>query len=209
MKTEINFNKAKYLLREGDVLLFRGRSGFSFLIKRASEGKYSHVGVVSGHGDNGSTTWECVEFLEGAGGRSVNLETYLGLYKGTIDVYRPSSTKEISEYNAENGLVTKTINFNGKSITNIIRKMTGLPYGWKRILLIAQMKVPLLRWFYSMDKLVDDSIDEIIYPVCSTIVAYAFNHVGYDLVHHRSTNYTEPSDIARSPLLSYLFTLKK
>ena len=206
-KIAMPFSKARQLLKEGDIILFRNDGWVSWFIQRASEGKYSHVGIVSGHGANGDTIWECVEFLEGKGGRTVNLERYIDQYKGSLDVFRPSEIKRTIAYHETLGVIQTDIKLYPKKVTNIMRRMTGLPYGWKRIAWIAQHKLPFLRLFYSMDSVIDDSKSDLIYPVCSTAIAYAFSKTGFDLVHHRADNYTEPSDIARSPLLNYLFTL--
>lgn len=200
----VRFKEARSLLREGDVLLFRGRGLVSFFIKRAGEGKYSHVGVASAVGDNGGKIWECVEFREGRGGRSVNLERYC--QKNTIDVFRPVDSKKIVSYMAD-AIHEGEVPFDGKRVTNIMRKMTGLPYGWKRIAWIAQHKIPFLRLLYNIDSVVDDYREDLVYPVCSTAVAYSFSRSKYDLLHHRADHAMEPNDIARSPLLFYLFTL--
>ena len=72
----LNYCTARELLREGDVLLFRGRGIIGNIIKRAGEGRYSHVGVASVHPNNGGFIWECIEFREFHGGRIVNLEQY-------------------------------------------------------------------------------------------------------------------------------------
>jgi len=203
---EINFKDAKELLSEADVLLFRGKGIWSYFIKRASEGRYSHVGLATAHGANGSKIWECVEFKENIGGRIVNLENYIDLYDGKIDVYRASDIKKI--YNLENNSIeTNKIILKKKKITNTMRNMTGLPYGWKRIAWMAQRKVPFLRWVYNIESVTDDENKDLVYPVCSTAVAYSFAKNGYDLVHNRADMATEPSDISRSPLLSYLFTI--
>jgi hypothetical protein len=69
------------------------------------------------------------------------------------------------------------------------------------------MKIPFLRLFYSVESISDDTIKEPIYPICSTAVAYSFAKTGFDLVHNRADTATEPSDIARSPLLTYIFTI--
>ena len=206
---KIDFDEAKALLAEGDVLLFRGTGFWSYFIKRVAEGHYSHVGIASSHGLNGGRMWECVEFRENKGGRSVNLKTYMQQHNLEIDVYRPASVKRSYIFNAErNEVIPVTVGLNAKAVTNTMRKMTGLPYGWKRIMLLAQMKIPFLRLFYSIDSISDDTIKEPIYPICSTAVAYSFASAGFDLVHNRSDMATEPSDIARSPLLSYIFTIR-
>ena len=206
---KVEFQEARRLLAEGDVLLFRGKGFWSYFIKKAAYGRYSHVGLASSHGTNGDRIWECIEFREYKGGRSVNLGTYLKLYKGEIDVYRPSSIKRVYRLDTErNEIMPITIGLNTKAVTNVMRKMTGLPYGWKRILFLAQLKIPFLRLFYSIESMSDDSIKDPVYPICSTAVAYSFAKSGFDLVHNRSDSSTEPSDIARSPLLSYIFTIE-
>ena len=205
--TSLPFQKARDLLEEGDVLLFRGQGIFSFFIKRAAEGKYSHVGVVSGHGTNGGRIWECVEFREGKGGRTINLEQYVEQHPGIIDVYRAVSSRKVIDF-VDDKAVEREIGFNGKAVTNIMRKMTGLPYGWRRIFWIMQHKIPFLRLFYPIDSVVDDETHDLIYPVCSTAVAYAFSRVGYDLLPNRADKATEPSGVSRSALLQFLFTLE-
>lgn len=204
---EVKFKDASELLNEADILLFRGKGFWSYFIKRASEGRYSHVGLATAHGANGSKIWECVEFKENKGGRIVNLQKYVELYEGKIDVYRASSAKKVYEFMPDGSIDNKNIVLKKKKITNTMRSMAGLPYGWKRIAWMAQRKVPFLRWLYNIESVSNDENKDLIYPVCSTAVAYSFAKNGYDLVHNRADMATEPSDISRSPLLSYLFTI--
>jgi|15BtaG_2_1085339.scaffolds.fasta_scaffold00359_22 hypothetical protein len=213
-KILIPYSQAKTLIEEGDVLLFSGTSLVSRLIKRASEGDYSHVGIASWH--NGSrkadALLECVEFSEQHGGRSLNMDVYVKNDKRRIDVFRPIPSFSNIEFDHKTLTTTHVKNkFDAKSVTRSMRELTGLPYGWKRILWIAKHKLPILRLFYSVDSIVKDGNGkkDIIYPVCSTSIAHAFSKSGADLVYHRSDEWTEPSDIARSTRLNYLFTLDK
>ena len=208
----IPYPQAKLLIEEGDVLLFQGTSLVSRLIRRAGEGMYSHVGVASWH--NGASKkdalLECVEFSERHGGRSVNLATYLREDVRRIDVFRPIphfSRWDFDPVTHETSLVR--VPFDGKAVTNTMRKMTGLPYGWKRIYWIAKRKLPFLRLFYDINSTVRDTAgrEDIIYPVCSSSLAHSFSKNGFDLVYHRSDEWTEPNDIARSTRLNYLFTI--
>ena len=201
---KVSFRKARSVLREADVLLFRGRSLTSHFIKRAAQGKYSHVGVASAHGSNGGTIWECVEFREWKGGRTVNLERYVNS-ELEIDVFRPSFKKQSFSYTGTD-VEINIQTLNAKMVTNTMRKMTGLPYGWKRIAWILHYKMPLLKYLYNIDSVTDDK-GQLVYPVCSTAVSAAFSSCNFDLMHHRSDNFMEPSDVARSPLLSYVFTI--
>ena len=209
-RINIPFGEARDLLEEGDILLFRSKGIVSFFIRRAAEGEYSHSGVASGHGSNGDQIWECVEFREWKGGRTVNLERYVHQMPGMIDVYRAASSFKLVEFDQEaNEVRERKVRFNGKVVTNMMRRMTGLPYGWRRIMWLASHKLPIIRIFYSIDSVIDDDHKkELVYPVCSTAVSHSFTHTGYDLVNNRADIATEPSDLSRSPLANYLFTLE-
>ena len=206
MLNKIPFSQAIGLLKEGDILLFRGSGWVSSLIQRASEGRYSHVGVASAYIYGDDIIWECVEFREWKGGRSVNLQKYVEMNDGNIDVYRPSSSKKIADY-VDGKVVERTVKYNGHGVTKTMRLMTGLPYGWTRILWIAQHKLPLIRTIYDINLVVNDTLQDLVYPVCSTAVSYSCAKNDWDLTHHRADAWMEPSDVARSALIHYVFTL--
>jgi len=193
------FDEAKNLIQEGDVLLFQGNALFSKLIQSVSQSKYSHVALASW--SSSKTVLECLEFHEKYGGRSVNLATQLSV---PIDVYRAVSEFSTLEF-LDNQVISIKHQFNGRDITDCMRKHAGLPYGWKRILWLLRFHLIGFRLFsrdYS-DKLKEN----LIYPVCSTAVAYCFHKNYVDLTHNRSDSRMEPADVARSPLLNYLFTV--
>ena len=214
----LKYEDAKPLINEADVLLFRGSGWVSYFISIGSESPYTHVGIASWiNGD--SNILECVEFKEGSpidalfglnscGGRAVNLNREVVKNPGRIDVFRP--VKFCSEWIFEEETQTTTLNrreINPRAITSTMRKMTGLPYGWKRIWWLAKHKMLGFRLFTNVEDLQCDTIGDMIYPVCSTAIAYSFNANGYDLIHNKSDQWAEPADIARSARLSYLFTL--
>lgn len=215
----IPFQEAISLLKEGDVLLFRGRGFISKIIGAASETPYSHVAIASFL--NGvDSIWMCVEFREGSpiaglfnknaagGGRLISLENVVKEYPSQIDVYRPIREFDKIVFNpTTHSTVSIRNQFNGKKVTNVMKKLTGLPYGWRRIWWMIKRKLILFRWFSKQDLIIDD-VKDIVYPVCSTAVAYAFNINGYDLIKNRSDEATEPGDIAKSARLNYLFTLQ-
>lgn len=202
--TTLTYKVAKPLIQEGDVLLFKGQSFSSFFIARASVGNYTHVGIASLVDD----IVECVEFREWKGGRSINLEYYAKNFPDTIDVYRPVpffSKLVFDPVSLQTNLIR--VPFQGRKVTNELRKMTGLPYGWKRIFWIGLFKLPFFRYFIPLSIVGDDSAREIVYPVCSTALSYCFNKFDYDLISNRSDEWTEPSDISKSTRLNYLFTI--
>lgn len=220
----VKYSDIKPYINEADILLFRGQGWVSSLIGAAGETEYTHVGLASWiNGDSNTLDGilECVEFREGSpfagkngrgGGRSVNLEVTVKSYPGLIDVYRPIPSYIDIFFNLENKKeIVSRVDFNGKAITRTMRKMTGLPYGWRRILWIAKHKIfriaPKLVGRDYIKNLMADDLNDVIYPVCSTTVAYAFNKNRSDLIKNRADEWTEPGDIAQSARLNYLFTL--
>lgn len=204
------YKDIKAYINEGDVLLFQGAGWISHIIASQSDTTYSHVGVASWVNGDSNTQYgqlDCVEFREGYGGRAVNLETQVKKYPQRIDVYRPvpSYTSLVFD-SVTRTVITMTKNFNGKEVTRVMRRLTGLPYGWSRIWWLIKNKLVFFR-FLSKEALMSDKILDIVYPVCSTAVAYAFNVNEFDLINNKSDEYTEPGHIAMSPRLNYLFTL--
>lgn len=201
----VPYAQAESLIEEGDVLLFRGFGFISWMIRKAGQGIHSHVGVASWSNGNSEPVLECVEFREWRGGRTVSLQSQVEQNPNRIDVYRAAKKVENYFFNEK----TQKVDYNwktydGYSITRCMRRLTGLPYGWKRIWWLARFHVPVVRWIASVDT--DDSIKNI-YPVCSTVVSHCYRNNYTDLVKLRSDQRTEPADIARSPVLSYLFTI--
>jgi hypothetical protein len=223
LRIERRYNEIKKYINEGDVLLYRGSTFVSRLISTSSGTPYSHVGVASWVDGNSNTEdgiLECVDFREGFllaglfglsgndGGRSVNLNQQVKKFPGQIDVYRPNPvffSYFFDEITKEFTLIEKQ--FDGKAVTRIMRRMTGLPYGWKKIWWMIKYKLWILDLFKDKDSLICDTLEDIVYPVCSTVTSYAFNQPGFDLVHNRSDEWTEPGDIAKSSGLNYWTTL--
>lgn len=204
------WEESKILIREGDVLLFRGTSWISKLISSQGETPYSHVGLASWvNGESGTLEGqlECVEFREFKGSRAVNLYNVLREYPNSIDVYRPIEYFSKWVFNPETH-ETHLIRseFNGKKVTKIMRKLSGLPYSYRRIWWMIKKRLVFFR-LLNKNYLADDTLKDVIYPVCSTAVSYAFSYHDYDLLNNRSDEAMEPSDIARSSRLSYLFTI--
>ncbi len=217
------YSDVKSLIREGDVLLYRGTGWFSFLVRAYGESRYTHCGLASWWNGDANTSYgilESVEFREGSflsglfgssgggGGRSINLDREIKKYSGKIDVYRPTQNfgyhkfdpiKKTTEYSK--------ISFDGRAVTRTLRHMTGLPYGWKKVWFVAKYRLFCLGLYNNYEALMNDSVQEIIYPVCSSVLAYAFNSNNFDLIKNKSDDWTSPGDIANSPRLSYLFTL--
>lgn len=217
-KILIKYDDALDYINEGDVLLFRGRGLISNLIQRAGDGNYSHVGLATWHNcvkrcEKGTPLLEVTEFSEGYGGRTTNLAVSYAhkLKDSLIDVYRaPETLTKLKFDSGTRQTLPTVIPFDGKAVTNCMRRMTGLPYGWWRIWEIAKRKLAITRvWYTGYDNSDDLKKADFahVYPVCSSAVAACFSSIGYDLVANKADEWVEPSDVARSPLLNYLFTL--
>ncbi len=124
------YKDIKAKINEGDVLLFRGRGWISTIIGSQTDTTYSHVAIASWSNGDANTDdgiLECVEFREGYGGRAVSLENEVTRLPNQIDVYRPIPCFAKLIFNPatkEADFVKK--DFNGRAVTRIMRKMTGL-----------------------------------------------------------------------------------
>ena len=194
---------AAKLIKEGDILLFRGLGWFSFLIRQSAQGAHSHAAMASWHND----ILECVEFREFKGGRTVNLKTQVEARPEKIDVFRPKKYFPVMGAGKY-----ENIPYVGQRATDMMRKMTGLPYGWKRIWKLAQYQIPIVRW-KTKPVFNDKATNGDVYPVCSTAVATSVRMGGYsgkvDLMPLRPDPQMTPPDVASSPVLDYMFTLGK
>jgi hypothetical protein len=207
----VKFKDAINLIEEADILLFRHDGPLSYLIKRASDGLYTHVGIASWvHNNKGDkTSLEMLEFREWRGGRAVELERQVKKYNKQIDVFRLSPVIETLEYYKDRNAVVKyTHRLFGDDITNCMRQKTGIVYGWPRIWWLMKHHMLFFRLFQDPLEFNDNLDDELVYPVCSTVIAHCIQQEYVDIMHHRANIRMEPSDIARSPFTNYLFTLE-
>ena len=198
----VKYDQAKDLIQEGDVLLFRGSGVIGFLIKRYTGGLHSHVALAHKDGD----ILECVEFREFMGGRSVSLKSQVDGAPLSIDVFRPvkSISYEELDENGEMKLIEKNYDESvAKAMTEDIIKWTGQPYGWNNIWKMFLRFIPGTRLFKQNTN--DDEVAKA--KVCSTAVTVALRRNYMDPVPYLADDRVSPADLARSPLLQYLFTI--
>ena len=198
----IKYDQAKELIKEGDILLFRGSGTIGFLIKRYTGGVHSHVALA--HKDG--YVLECVEFREFMGGRSVSLKSQVDSSPLNIDVFRPVKSISYEEMDAEGN--TKLIEKNyteetASAMTEDIIRWTGQPYGWSNIWKMFLRFIPGARLF--QQNINDDEVAKA--KVCSTAVTVALRRNFMDPVPYLADDRVSPADLARSPILQYLFTI--
>ena len=191
----IPYSEALPLVQEADILLFRGKGIISWLIKRYGSGVHSHVGIA--HWDNGNL--QCVEFREFKGGRSVSLKTQVDNSPFGIDVFR--AAKRV-DYENDSYIFDDSVK---SKITTIMLKLTGLPYGWKNMWKLVKHYLPFYR--LAPQNIKDNNATKIF--VCSTAAAYAYRTSYIDPVPYLADSAVTPSDLARSSLFEYQFTLQK
>jgi hypothetical protein len=207
----ITWRDAKSLIEEADIFLFRGSAWYSWIIKKFTQSEYSHVALASWHNgvDGTEKLLELIEFHGFRGGGVViDPDTYFPGESGLVDIYRPSDHYDFCWYNQDTRKVEQvTIKLFPKAVTHTMRRLTGLPYGWRRMWWFAKRYMAGIRLFYDLEDLTSDDTKDIVYPVCSTAIAYSFNHNCFDLMHNKGDEWTKPSDVSESTLLHYLFTI--
>ena len=199
---KIKYAQAKELIQEGDILLFRGSGIIGTLIKRYTGGVHSHVALAHKDGD----ILECVEFREFIGGRSVALKSQVDNAPLSIDVFRPVKSISYEEMDADGNvtLIEKKYTIETASaMTEDIIRWTGQPYGWKNIWMMLLRFIPGARLF--QQNINDDEVAKA--KVCSTAVTVALRRNYMDPVPYLADDRVSPADLARSPLLQYLFTI--
>ena len=182
-------------IKEADVLLFRGEGLMSWLIKRYGGGTHSHAAMAHWDGDN----LECVEFREFKGGRAVAMKSQVETHPDNIDVFR--AAKQIRH--GENNYTLTDVT--AEAITDTMKEITGLDYGWKNFWKLAKHYAPFFR--LAEQNMKDEEPNEVF--VCSTAVTYAYRKNYIDPTPYLADSATTPADLARSALFSYQFTIQK
>lgn len=211
----LQFQKAKDLLKEADILLFRHPRfpKLGWFVSRYTQSPYSHVGLY--HKEK--KDHYCVEFKEFIGSRVYPLEKYID-EGALIDVFRVFPEVTIPVVEEINTLKikgfyndTKKLKFTdeiSKNITGDAIKLVeaNTPYGWSVIWRIAKGFVPGLR-LANGDKFIDNR-EKNIY-VCSTLITYTYRKHYIDPVNFLADDYTKPGDIARSSIIKKIIEIRK
>jgi len=189
MYCHVNLSDVAAEIRDGDLLLFRGRGVVARLIGVAGRSVYTHAGRAVWWGND----LFCCEVRELKGGRAVTLESQVRRFGGLIDVFEVNPSARWRE-------------FNRRGAVRYIRRLAGCDYGYRGVLLAALRHVPLWRFLVRPDSN-DQRVAEQP-PFCSQACAMA-DRVGggVDPVPHLADRLTEPADLARSPFYRYRFTL--
>lgn len=170
-------------MRNGDILLFKGKGWLSEIIKWKTGSAYSHAGLVAWWGDR-LMVLEAV----GAGVRATPISYNLKKYKGGIDYFR--SSEEISEV-VRSGMLS------------FAQKQLGKEYDLGRLF---GFFIKLMR-NQPLQETETATVPSTFF--CSEYVAEVYEQAGCDLVSNRSSQYTSPDKLADSELLEFVGTLKE
>lgn len=189
MRCHITLAEAIDDIRDGDLLLFRGRGLVARLIGVAGRSEYTHAARAVWWGSD----LFCCEVRELKGGRAVTLASQVRRFPGAIDVFEANPGGRWREYDRHGAV-------------RYMRRLAGCDYGYRGVLTAALRHMPLWRFLVAADG--DDRRVAIEPPFCSQASTMADRlGGGVDPVPHLADRLTEPADLARSPFFRYRFTL--
>jgi len=179
----VKYAQARDQIKNGDVLMYKGRGLISSVIRWVTRSPYSHAALA--------TWWnQRLMVMEAKGqGVIVNPTSRSILhYRGDVEWF--SCKKEISEDDR-------------LRMVTFAQEELGKSYGrWKAIIL--GLKILFIHDFEKKDRLKREKK-----LFCSEYVAQIYNSIGLDLKKGRSDRFTKPGDIANSSLLEKRGQLKK
>lgn len=191
------------LIDEADILLYKHKKfpHWGWWVAKYSNTPYNHVGLA--HWIDGELY--IVQFhLFGA--RVSPIKEELKKYPNHIELYKPVRQIVIPAFE-HNHLTYKTLNFCEATRKKIIQEAVELinrPYSLKIILSFIASYTPFLRlWINKGGK---NGLDKDF--VCSTLITFLYRKYFLDPCPYLSDYFTQPGDIARSPLFHYQFTLR-
>lgn len=191
-------------VQNADILLFRASPfpSIGWWIAKLSFGRYSHVGIAKRE----LGELYCIEFREFRRSRKFKVSDYVK--KGAvIDVFRVSPMVKVVSYNnIKEEAEEKSYHFDQNRVNKILERaeyMIGRKYNWASIKNIWFTYMPFVRWFTNSQ--VKDNNGTTY--VCSTFISYLLRKYYIDPCPYLPDNYTKPSDLARSNLLNFMFTL--
>lgn len=205
---KIPYSRAKRLIKEADVLLFRAGSfpSVGWWIGKYTSSIYSHAALA--HWDNGELY--AVEFREFIGSRKYPMDKYIEECGRSIDVFRSVDTvicPYIEKLNGEYWVAYRELIFDAdtaSAITQTAMELIGRSYSYWTIWQMFKTYVPFIRLGRKVKK---NGEPETHNFVCSTLITYAYRKHFIDPVPFLSDGYTSPGDLARSGLFSHLFEI--
>ncbi len=181
---ELKYSVARKDIKDGDILLYKGRGFVSWAVKFFTHSEYSHAGIA--------VWWkERLMVMEAIRkGVIVNpLRRSVGRYKGSVEWWSLKEEEEITD-----GKRDEMIRF--------AKEELGKDFAFLGLFLFALV----ISFVIPLGK--KDRFRRENRLFCSLYVAEIYNKAGKDLTEGRPDRFTSPADIADSALLRYRYTLK-
>ncbi len=179
----LRYDDVRCGVKDGDVLMYRGRSLSSRVIRWVTHSRYSHAGLAA--------WWNGRLMVLEAVGKGVvvtPLSANVRHYHGDVEWF--TCVEEIPEEER-------------RRMIDFARQELGKEYAtWKAVKLG-------LRVLFQKDKKQRDELRRARQLFCSHYVAEVYNAVGRDLKKGVSDRFMSPADVASSPLLRRAGTLRK
>lgn len=177
------YREVREEMKNGDVLLFRGRNLASRAVQWATRSRYSHAGIVA--------WWNDRLMVMEAVGRGVSvtpISASVGHYHGSVEWFQSRDPIGGEERLA---------------MVKFAQQELGKSYAlWNSILLGVRILL-------DRDQERRDALRRERSLFCSSYVAQVYNSIGRDLKQLRSDRFMSPADIADSPLLQRMAVLRK
>lgn len=204
-----DFERIRYEIRPGDVLLVEGRNRISRFIKRVTQSPWSHAALYIGRLydiDDPDLRHKVREHFGGSSDSQLTIESMIG--KGTI-------VTPLSFYRHDHIRICRPQGLSRKDAQEIIRyavSRLGGKYNVRHVIDLCRFMLPwgyFSRWHSS---LFDTTGSQALYDICSSMLANAFHSVNFPIlpvVKHddengielvqRDTRLYTPSDFDYSP----------
>lgn len=175
-----DFERIRYELRPGDVLLIEGRSWVSEVIRQITQSSWSHACLYIGrlHDiDNSEVRAQLSKYFDGEANVQLVIEGYLG--KGTI-------VSPIDNYRNDHIRICRPRALSRKDAQHVIAyaiSKLGSEYDVRQIFDLARFLIPWAilprRW---RSTLFEYHPGESVKTVCSTMIAEAFESINFPIL---------------------------
>lgn len=175
-----DFDKIRYEVRPGDVILVEGRSRVSEVIRQITQSPWTHAGLYIGRIheiDDVALRAKLLEYYQGNADVQLVIEGYLG--KGTIASPLENYHKEHLRICRPQGLARQ----DAQQVVAFAIQQLGRPYDVRQIFDLARFLIPWSfmprRWRSS---LFEFRSGESTRTVCSTMIAEAFASINFPIL---------------------------
>ncbi len=179
----IQYDATRSNIKNGDVLLYKGRSLNSRIIQFVTRSEYSHAGLAAWWKDR-------LMVLEAVGHGVIvtRLSANVALYDGDVELF--TAIEDIPEPDRE-------------EMVHFAQEELGKQYArWKAILLG-------IRLLFVRETKTRDALKREKRLFCSHYVAQVYNKIQRDLKKNTSDRFMSPGDVAKSPMLRKVGILRK